>query len=147
MNIEKLKELRDAITDGRFEFDMAKPSKASCNTPGCVAGTALALWPQAIEHAFGGTTYDKKKFAKFFGVSGAQAEAIICPLGQGQPITKLPDTIKYDMLTREVAVAMLNRLIATGEVNWEQALLTVAMRKTAAFKAVEWSYNDRYNKD
>jgi hypothetical protein len=76
-----------------------------CGTAGCIAGWAVAL-------LMPGALADTIRAARLFGLDWqTQGRALFCPPGWDIP----------DRYTQAQAVAVLDHLIATGEVDWSVA--------------------------
>lgn len=108
MHVEKIIEVRDTIMNlpPKVEFNM-KDYKATteCGTAYCIAGLAQLLNPELNIHA---AFYAGKEA---LGLNYDQAHRLFLPD---------PDIVGcYVDITAEQAVATLNHLIETGEVQWQ----------------------------
>ena len=93
--IEQHKELR---------FDMESCSVATCGTAGCIAGFAVALWPELNCH--GGWRHDE--VSEKLGLNCSHADELFYPLS-------------LDYITRKGAVRTLRRLARTGDITFYES--------------------------
>jgi hypothetical protein len=117
-------ELADAILHVPMQmFDMkgtALPN-ATCGTAGCIAGHAMAIWPE---------TYKDHKVCSFdcnedlcqrIGITQAQADDLFYPGDDCLEYTDTGEMISHSDITRAGAAATLLRLAETGEVEWRKS--------------------------
>lgn len=110
MNTENILALADFIEKEEVLFDMGSIAVATCDTAGCIAGSAAALWPGCVEetHRHGITSYDEECVCEKLGLTESQGDDLFYPEG-----------IKYRKVTRATAVAALRHLAATGEIKFD----------------------------
>jgi len=123
MNVENIKRVRDHIAGlpaERFNMDCwavgagqtfpfqlgAEAFLSDCGTCGCIGG-----WTNAVFRE--GVLYSQHAAAKRLGLNEETADALFFP---DQAITG-----SYDTITIPEAVAVLDHLIETGEVDWSVA--------------------------
>lgn len=126
LNVENIKKVRDVIAAlPRARFDMSRWAwrtdgtsvttgdavevlEHDCGTAGCIGG-----WTEAIFGSPGVRGWCDEEVAALLGLGGAEGDRLFYP---------------HDVSdrTQTEAVAVLDRLIETGEVNWEWAIANPA---------------------
>jgi hypothetical protein len=103
--------LRDFIASEKYEFDMGEMyPRPRCGTAGCIGGHAAVLWRDVRTAVVGGDySFCDGTLAHKLGIS-YDAVRSLC----WEPRTRAGHELQYERVTRAMAIAALNDLIANN---------------------------------
>ena len=134
MNKGNIRTLINVLKKSEY-FDMSEYYLGGCRTPACIAGHVQDILDVDIFSSFEELVKD------FLGVSEEQAEAIVMPRYDYAHFIGFYNRKKkcYEgKITKAHAIRMLERLYATGEVDWKASKEDPKVNKHEKFDMADW---------